>query len=465
MDQMAMSAVAAAPASGVEAVPAEQAALATFAVLLATLVDLSAPPQSGGLGGGTGPEVSSGDLAAKSEDQDQEVKDISLGVMTTPPPFVAVALPLFIVGDAPLLGGPTTEKDTPASRSRVMPFVETGLLGATLAPWGAQAPSMEILAAADLPPAEVARGVDGKGTPLTPTGLETKQRSVPSQATPEVQPVAVPSTSATGVVAADGSPGPAGPDATTLPKSAAPEGQDISVALPRQGEAEARLRRVNEVAKSAVGGVTADGNQGPVLVVALHKNVAPEGQTTLTDPPQQVESEERRSLTQDAPDFGQSGVAFSKTALHGTEKNGPEVGPMNVPNLATEVRSLVVAGGREARLHLEPEALGSVDVRVRYEGGQVSIGISVETESAREALQMALPHLRSTLEKEGLPVAQLDLSGGSTGWNGHQWRGEQHHSYSAPAAWESGPLIGAEAEGPSKVGPLSTTGQCVDRRV
>jgi len=155
---------------------------------------------------------------------------------------------------------------------------------------------------------------------------------------------------------------------------------------------------------------------------------------------------------------------------YATETTSAQTGRVGLSDVATEVRSLVIAGGREAHLRLEPESLGPVNVSVKYEGGQVSIDISVQTSAAREALQAALPHLRASLEEENLPVAQLNLSGGSA-WDlatgGGEQRGGQQQAFVASfTSWEEdafGPARG-DGEGPSRPGLLSPLGQSVDRR-
>jgi len=155
---------------------------------------------------------------------------------------------------------------------------------------------------------------------------------------------------------------------------------------------------------------------------------------------------------------------------YAAETTSAQTGRVGLSDVATEVRSLVIAGGREAHLRLEPESLGPVNVSVKYEGGQVSIDISVQTSAAREALQAALPHLRASLEEENIPVGQLNLSGGSA-WDlatgGGEQRGGQQQAFVASfTSWEEdafGPARG-DGEGPSRPGLLSPLGQSVDRR-
>lgn len=63
------------------------------------------------------------------------------------------------------------------------------------------------------------------------------------------------------------------------------------------------------------------------------------------------------------------------------------------------------------RLRLHPEALGDVQIQVRWEEGKVHARLEVLTPGAWEALEGGLPQLRATLAEQGVPVdgLQVDL--------------------------------------------------------
>ncbi|MBI2885991.1 MAG: flagellar hook-length control protein FliK [Chloroflexi bacterium] len=96
--------------------------------------------------------------------------------------------------------------------------------------------------------------------------------------------------------------------------------------------------------------------------------------------------------------------------------------------LPAAITTLVVSGDREARIRLDPPSLGSVEVTVQHQDGRVSVSLEVGSQEARDALQAALPALRSALERQGFQVEGFSLThdpswamGGFLGGRGQHW--------------------------------------------
>ncbi len=110
---------------------------------------------------------------------------------------------------------------------------------------------------------------------------------------------------------------------------------------------------------------------------------------------------------------------------------------------------MVLTGQNEVRLNLEPADLGQVVVRLLLEDGRVAIDLQSVHAEAQEALETALPGLRSALEQQGLRVEGISVSAETSGWNGassgqnafQQWQGQQRAPW-----WPNGQRLGGYPE-------------------
>lgn len=66
-------------------------------------------------------------------------------------------------------------------------------------------------------------------------------------------------------------------------------------------------------------------------------------------------------------------------------------------------------GVTEARLQLQPEHLGQVDVRLMMRGGQLTAQFMIENGLAREMLETQMSQLRAALVQQGLQVERLEV--------------------------------------------------------
>lgn len=82
---------------------------------------------------------------------------------------------------------------------------------------------------------------------------------------------------------------------------------------------------------------------------------------------------------------------------------------LNIDRLVAAARVSVARGGMEVRLRLHPEALGEVQVEVRWESGVLSARLEAATPAAREALEGGAQALRTLLQEQGIPVERLSV--------------------------------------------------------
>lgn len=81
-------------------------------------------------------------------------------------------------------------------------------------------------------------------------------------------------------------------------------------------------------------------------------------------------------------------------------------------DMATHIRVLKTQGGGEARLNLNPAELGRMSITVITESGETKVAFVVETASARQAIENALPRLREMLEQAGLSLSDSEVAEG-----------------------------------------------------
>ena len=100
----------------------------------------------------------------------------------------------------------------------------------------------------------------------------------------------------------------------------------------------------------------------------------------------------------------------------------PMVRRVHDPGWGGELRERVLwlVGRREslAELRLDPPELGSLEIRIRQEKDTASVHILVQSGTAREALESALPRLRELFGEAGLSLQRLDVAERQAGQSG-----------------------------------------------
>lgn len=103
--------------------------------------------------------------------------------------------------------------------------------------------------------------------------------------------------------------------------------------------------------------------------------------------------------------------------------DGVPVLPVNVPVLKAEWAMAVgqrlnwMVSNRigQAKLKLNPEELGPVEVKISIDRNQASVAFTAEHATTRQALEDALPKLKEMLESTGYELAESQVGDGSTG--------------------------------------------------
>ena len=78
--------------------------------------------------------------------------------------------------------------------------------------------------------------------------------------------------------------------------------------------------------------------------------------------------------------------------------------------LGQRVLWLVGQRGSVAELRLDPPELGSLEIRIRQKKDATSVSFVVQSSSAREAVELALPRLREIFAEAGLSLQSMDVS-------------------------------------------------------
>jgi flagellar hook-length control protein FliK len=98
----------------------------------------------------------------------------------------------------------------------------------------------------------------------------------------------------------------------------------------------------------------------------------------------------------------------------------------------TVIRISSQSGATQARITLQPETLGTVEIHLSYGPGGVSATIHTDNPQAAQTLTQAAPDLRRALENQGLSLLDLDVrdrssqytAGGNAGRGGGSESGD-----------------------------------------
>ena len=105
-------------------------------------------------------------------------------------------------------------------------------------------------------------------------------------------------------------------------------------------------------------------------------------------------------------------LAYRATPTESINESVPRERQPLAGDMATHIRVLKTQGGGEARLNLNPAELGRMSITVMTESGDTKVAFVVETASARQAIENALPRLREMLEQAGLSLSDSEVAEG-----------------------------------------------------
>jgi flagellar hook-length control protein FliK len=199
----------------------------------------------------------------------------------------------------------------------------------------------------------------------------------------------------------------------------------------------------------AKGGTAADAVAGRREVnVAPGSRAAPEPETarpaTVGVPAlaaaERKEADPQPTLERQAPDpgllAGQAALRPERALSHEAPAATPETTrsdikePLGTPRwqheLGQRLVTLVGQGVREVRLHLHPEHLGPLEVRITLHDSQVGLWFGAQHAETRDALEQSLPRLREMFAQGGLTMTDASVA------QHHRDRG--HQPATAPEA-------------------------------
>lgn len=107
---------------------------------------------------------------------------------------------------------------------------------------------------------------------------------------------------------------------------------------------------------------------------------------------------------------------------------------------------------QSAEIRLNPEDLGSVQIKLNLQQDQLNLQFTVSQPQAKEALEQQMPRLRELLEQQGLALAQSHV----------EQRGSQQQEQSRQFAGNSAGQSGQEAEAPAPAASVRASDRLVD---
>ncbi len=147
-------------------------------------------------------------------------------------------------------------------------------------------------------------------------------------------------------------------------------------------------------------------------------------ETILAAAPPAVEQKSSDLLSQDFnQDFSgfNSGSEFSAVQNTMVKENAPnqqafaavldskvqnpeQVRENNIENMITQARAILKDGGGEMTLKLSPEGMGTVDLKVVTENGQVSVEIITQDQTVKKMFEDSVFDIRGALESQNLKI-------------------------------------------------------------
>lgn len=215
------------------------------------------------------------------------------------------------------------------------------------------------------------------------------------------------------------------PRATAAPVESAPD--DAALAGPRTGPARARrvdtapatlAARMAKAACPAQGRdidagqpVTAQASREATLSTAQQGDASGTAAPAVRPPaPPAADAVAASATSARAPEVASAAPAAdapapATTAAYAEARLSPHPGsPQFAPALGQQIQVFVREGIQHARLHLNPEDMGPISVRISVDGDAAKIMLTAEMATTRQTLEQAMPVLASSLREEGLTL-------------------------------------------------------------
>ncbi len=131
------------------------------------------------------------------------------------------------------------------------------------------------------------------------------------------------------------------------------------------------------------------------------------GEANSEQPTANLESLFNQYLEQDISVSGDEGVTFADSLNQvGSEKSEKIE---NMQSVIKQARAFVDDGGGSMEIHLQPEGLGKVHLKVAVQDGQVNVEMLADNMAAKKALEEGLIDIKNALEGQKLLVETLKV--------------------------------------------------------
>jgi type III secretion system needle length determinant len=104
----------------------------------------------------------------------------------------------------------------------------------------------------------------------------------------------------------------------------------------------------------------------------------------------------------------------SAAAGFGASAAAPSAGPVGMQDMINAIRATIEIAARQgatqARIQLQPQELGQINIRLSQTSEGLLARVSAETPAAAQALADGRSELRQSLSSLGLPLLRLDIS-------------------------------------------------------
>jgi flagellar hook-length control protein FliK len=88
--------------------------------------------------------------------------------------------------------------------------------------------------------------------------------------------------------------------------------------------------------------------------------------------------------------------------------------PLFKVQLSQRVADAIGQGVQRARIQVNPQELGPVQIELNLDGQQASVSFSAPHSETRDAIRLSLDQLRAHLDEQGIELAQADVSSGES---------------------------------------------------
>lgn len=94
-------------------------------------------------------------------------------------------------------------------------------------------------------------------------------------------------------------------------------------------------------------------------------------------------------------------------------------------------------GGGQVRLRLHPPELGTLQLTLRMEGGQMQARMEVENSLAKDALLNNVQTLKDRLSEQGMQIESFEVSVGADSANSNGANADRQGGFSSDSRWNN----------------------------